>query len=583
MLIILMYRKGKGYKTMKMKLSEAIVKIMELEGITDIFGIPGAGINSLYEAVNQAKDKFRHITMRHEECCVHAADGYYRASGKMAVAMCTSGPGATNFVTGIYTANIDSIPLIAFTGQADRAQLGKDAFQCVDIESIAKPVAKYTVCLKNPKTAVDEVANAFTIAKNGKPGPVLVDIPLDMQKCEVEFHPDSYMPSKVENPKASVAAIKAAIDMLVAAKNPVILMGGGVILADADKELVKFAEIMQIPVVTTYMAKGGIPTNHPLNAGHPGIQVGQPIGNKVFLDSDVVLAIGNRFTDRHTGNIAVYRGDRKFIHINVERSEIGKIFTPDLGIVADAKDAVSKLLAEAEKLGKQKGADRVAEIPKLQVSLKRKTDHTCVPINPHRVFEELNKAFDDDAMFTTGCGITQIWSGQLQNANKPRRYMPSGGAGTLGWDIPGAIGAMVADGCKNKCVCVMGDFGFTFHVQELATAATNNIPLIVCIVNNAYLGLIRQNQKFAYNYEYGVAMPENQEAAAGSNGYIDYVTVAKGFNCEAERVFKPEDIAAAFERAKASKKPYVVDIVCEPQAHCSMGNDIATVKEWNNQ
>ena len=559
---------------MKMTLSEAIVQILIKEGVTDAFGIPGAGINALYKAMDEHKEDIHHITMRHEECCVHAASGYYRASGKPAAAMCTAGPGATNFVTGIYTSNIDSIPVYAFTGQATRDQMGKDAFQSVDMVSIVSPVCKLAICPQNPKTAVDEVIHAIKVAKEGKPGPVVIDLPLDMQKCEVEFDPESYVPAKVENPKASPCAIKAAMEMLQEAKNPVILMGGGVIEAKAEKELVRFAEIMQIPVVTTYMARGGIPAEHPLNAGTPGIQVGQPIGNKTFLESDCVLAIGNRFTDRHTGAIDIYKVDRKFIHINVEPHEIGKIFAPDLGIVADAKDAIDQLLAAAEKLGQQKGAARVAAIPEERKKLARKVDHTCVPINPHRVFGELNKAFDDDTMFTTGCGITQIWSGQLQEANKPRRYLPSGGSGTLGFDIPAAIGAMVADKCKNKCVCVMGDFGFTFHVQELATVATNNVPLIVCIVNNAYLGLIRQNQKFAYDYEYGVAMPENQ-------GPIDYVKVAQGFNCEAERVFKPEDIAAAFERAKASKKPYVIDIVCEPQAHCSMGNDIAHIKEWN--
>jgi tartronate-semialdehyde synthase len=557
-----------------MKLSEAIVKICLAEGITDAFGIPGAGINSLYQEMDKAKEKIKHITMRHEECCVHAASGYYRASGRMAIALCTSGPGATNFVTGIYTSNIDSIPLVAFTGQGIRALMGKDAFQCVDIVEITRPIAKLVVCLTNPKTAVDEVINAFKVAKSGKPGPVVIDLPLDMQMSEVEFDADSYVPTAVENPKASPSAIKAAMDMILGAKNPVILMGGGAILAHANEGLVRFAEIMQIPVVTTYMAKGGIPTEHPLNAGHPGIQVGQPIGNKIFSESDLVLAVGNRFTDRHTGALPVYKGTKKFIHINVEAKEIGKIFTPDLGIVADAKDAVAQLLAAAEKLGQQKGADRTAEIPSLQVSMKRKVDHDCMPINPHRVFEELNKAFDDDTIFTTGCGITQIWSGQLQNANKPRRYLPSGGAGTLGWDIPAALGAMVADGNKNKAVCVMGDFGFTFHVQEIATAAANDIPLIVCIVNNAYLGLIRQNQKFAFGYEYAVAMPENQ-------GMMDFVKVAEGFACEAERVFKPEDIAGAFARAKASKKPYVIDIVCEPQAHCSMGPDIEHVREFN--
>lgn len=557
-----------------MNLSEAIVSICLKEGITDAFGIPGAGCNAFYDALKDVKDQIRHITMRHEECCVHAADGYYRASGKMALAVCTSGPGATNFVTGVYTANIDSIPLIAITGQAVRAQLGKDAFQCVDMADIARPIAKHTVCIDNPRTAVDEIINAFRLAKNGKPGPVVIDLPLDMQKAEVEFDPEAYVPVEVKNPAASPAAIKAAMEMLKEAKNPVILMGGGVVLAGAEKELVEFAEIMNIPVVITYMAKGAIPTSHPLYAGMPGIQCGNPMGNKIFLESDVVLAIGNRFTDRHTGALDVYRGDRKFIHVNVERSEIGKIFTPDLAILADAKDAVNQFLAAAKELGKQEGSPRVAGIPEERERLKRKTDHDCVPINPHRVFGELNKAFDENMMYTTGCGITQIWSGQMQEIDAPRKYFPSGGAGCLGWDIPGAIGAMVADKCRNKCVCVMGDFGFTFHAQELATAATNNVPLIVCIVNNAYLGLIRQNQKFAYNYEYGVAMPENQ-------GDIDYVMVAKGFNCEAERVFKPEEIAGAFERAKASKKPYVIDIVCEPQAHCSMGNDIAHVKEHN--
>ena len=557
-----------------MNLSQAIVNILIKEGVTDAFGIPGAGCNALYDALKDVKDKIHHITMRHEECCVHAADGYYRAGGKMALAICTSGPGATNFVTGLYTANIDSIPLIAITGQAVRAQLGKDAFQCVDMAEIAKPIAKHTICLTNQKTALDEVVEAIRIAKNGKPGPVVLDIPLDMQKAEVDFNPDTYVPVEVKNPKASPSAIKAAMDLLTAAKKPAILMGGGVVLANAEKELIEFAEIMNIPVLVTYMAKGAIAFNHPLFAGMPGIQCGSPIGNKTFLDSDLILAIGNRFTDRHTGAVDVYKGDRKFIHINVERSEIGKIFIPDLGIVADAKDALEQLLAQAKALGNQKGAERVAELSKEREELARKIDHDTVPINPHRVFGEMNKAFDENTMFTTGCGITQIWSGQMQDISKTRRYFPSGGAGCLGWDIPGAIGAMVANGNQDKCVCVMGDFGFTFHAQELATAATNKIPLIVVIVNNAYLGLIRQNQKFAYNYEYGVAMPENQ-------GDIDFVMVAKGFNCEAERVFKPEELAAAFDRAVKSDRPYVIDIVCEPQAHCSMGIDIANIKEFN--
>ena len=557
-----------------MDLSRAIVEILKKEGVTDAFGIPGAGCNALYAALDQAKEDIHHVTMRHEECCVHAADGYYRASGRMALALCTSGPGATNFTTGLYTANIDSIPLIAITGQAVRSQLGKDAFQCVDIAAIAAPITKHAVCLTNPKTAVDQVIEAVRIAKSGKPGPVLLDIPLDMQKAEVEFDPSAYVPVEISRPKASEEALKAAMNMLLEAENPLILMGGGVVLAGAEGELVEFAERMNIPVAITYMAKGAIAPDHPLYAGMPGIQCGDPAGNAFFAQSDVVLAIGNRFTDRHTGDIGVYCGDRKFIHINIEKSEIGKILTPDIGIVADAGEAIGQLLELAKAMDKKSGSKRTADLAAVRDSLKRKVDHASVPINPHRVFGEMNKAFGPETMFTTGCGITQIWSGQLQEISRPRKYMPSGGAGCLGWDIPGAIGAMVSVDCKDKCVCVMGDFGFTFHAQELATAATNRIPLIVCIVNNAYLGLIRQNQKFAYGYEYGVAMPENQ-------GDVDYVKVAEGFNCAAERVFRPEDLPAAFERAKQSDRPYVIDIVCEPQAHCSMGNDILHVKEFN--
>jgi tartronate-semialdehyde synthase len=552
--------------------SEAIVKILELEGITDAFGIPGAGINSLYKYLAKT-EKIKHVLMRHEECAVHAASGYYRASGKMAVALCTSGPAATNFVTGIYTSNIDSIPLIAFTGQNDRIQLGKDAFQCVDIAAIARPVAKATFCITDMSKAIETVKEAFRIAKEGKPGPVLIDLPLDVQKGEVEFDPASYEPATFENPKADLKDIKKAIEMLIKAKNPVIIMGGGVIEARANEELVKFAEKMQIPVITTYMAKGGIPSDHPLNAGHVGIQVGQPVGNKIYSESDVVLAIGNRFTDRHTGAIGIYKENKQFIHINVAKSEIGKIFEPTLGIVADAKDAIEKLLAETEKVI-SKPSPRVAGLPALRKQLARKVDQDDIPINPHRVFGEINKAFDSNFIFTTGCGICQIWSGQLQNIDKPRKYLASGGAGTLGYDIPAAIGATIADGRKNKAVCIMGDFGFTFHVQELATAATNKIPLIVCIINNAYLGLIKQNQNFGYSYEYAVAMPENQSV-------IDYVKVAEGFNCAGERVFKPKDLAEAFERARKSIKPYVIDIICDPKSYCSMGSDVCHVKEFN--
>ncbi len=553
-----------------MKVSEVIVKILEAEGITAAFGIPGAGINGLYKYIAQT-NIIKHYTHRHEEACVHAAGGYFRASGKMAVALCTSGPGATNFVTGIYTCNIDSIPLIAITGQAVRSQLNKDAFQCVDIAKICDPIAKKTYCITDPLHVVDTFQEAFRVAREGKPGPVLIDLPLDVQNSDIDFDPADYQPLSFNTPTPCKEDIQKAIQMLKEAKSPLLLMGGGVILSNAEQLCVKLAEKLQIPVITTYMAKGGIPVDHPLNAGHAGIQVGQPIGNTVFLNSDVVLAIGCRFTDRHTGDLTVYRGSRRFIHINIKPSEINKIFPADLPIVADAKKAIIALLEEAEQQDLILSAPIVPDLPELKAKLARKVDYDCKPINPHRVFHELNEYFKDQAIFTTGCGITQIWSGQLQEVGKSRHYLPSGGAGCLGYDIPAAFGAAIATG--EQSVAVMGDFGFTFHVQELAVCAKYSIPVIVVIVNNAYLGLIRQNQKYAYGYEFAVEMAENQD-------YIDYVKVAEGFGCYGERVYEPSEIAKALKRAQESNKTAVIDIVCDPNVDCSMGAALNSVKEF---
>lgn len=555
-----------------MKVAEVVVRILEAEGITDAFGIPGAGINPVYQYLGTS-EKIKHYTMRHEEAAVHAADAYYRASGKMAMAICTSGPGATNFVTGLYTANIDSIPLIAITGQNASHMLDQDPFQCVDIAAICKPIAKATWCVTDKKDILQVLSQAFKVAKEGKPGPVLVDLPLDIQMADIDFDPSTYQPLQLSVVKPNTDDIKKALDMLAAAKSPVIIMGGGVILSHSEKECVEFAEYMQIPVITTYMATGGIPVNHPLSAGHMGIQVGAPLGNKVFVDSDLVLGIGCRFTDRHTGDVKVYAGDRKFIHIDIEPKQIGKVIKADLGIVSDAKLAILALLAEAKSRNmKAEPSERVKAIPALRESLKRKTLYDNVPMKPQRVYYEMNKFFDDDTMYTTGCGLNQIWSGQLQEINKPRKYLPSGGAGTLGFDIPAAFGAMVAMPGQ-RAVAVMGDFGFTFMVEELAVAAKYRVPLIVVIVNNAYLGLIRQNQKYAYNYEYAVEMKEDQTL-------LDYIKVAEGLGCSAERVFNPDDIGKALERAAQSKKPYVIDIVCEETTDCSMGGNVAAVREF---
>ncbi len=558
-----------------MQLAEVVVKILEMEGIEAAFGIPGAAINPVYKYLGES-DKISHYTARHEEGAVHAADGYFRASGKMALAICTSGPAATNFVTGLYTAQIDSMPLIAITGNANATLFGKEPFQCVPIAEIAKPVVKASYCVTDPKTIVEVMQEAFRVAREGRPGPVLIDLPLDVQLAEVEFDPAAYKSLTWEKPQPDMEKIDAALDMIMAAKEPVIIMGGGVVLADACSELREFAELLSLPVVTTYMAKGGMPEHHPLHVGHIGIQVGQPFGNKFFLGTDVVLGIGCRFTDRHTGDLKVYRGERKFIHIDIEPTQIGRVFEPDLGIVADAKLALEALIQRAKERGlKRQLTEAAARIPVDRPKMARKTDYNDYPIKAPRVYAELNKFFDENTLFYTGCGLVQIWSGQLQEINAPRRYLASGGAGTLGYEIPAAIGGKVARP-DLKSVAVVGDGGFMFMGEELAMAAHYNVPVIVVIVNNGYLSLIRQNQKYAYGFEYGTKLWYDDSGEK----MTDFVKLAEALGCKGERVYRAEDIAGALQRAVAANCPYVIDIIVERETDCSMGSSIAAVREF---
>lgn len=560
---------------MKMTVAQAIVEIMTKEGITTAFGIPGAAINPVYKYMENAP--IQHFTMRHEEACVHAADGYQRAKHEIALAICSAGPGATNFVTGLYTAFIDSMPVLCVVGQANSNQLTQEPFQCVDMPEIARTVTKKAWCVKNAEELPEIMKEAFYLMREGRPGPVLVELPLDVQKQEIDFDIDAYQAKEVPEVLPDMAKIREALQMLSESKAPVIIMGGGCLISECADKVVEFAEMMKIPVITTYQAKGGIPEDHPLNAGHCGIQVGQPVGNRVFLDSDLVLAIGNRFSDRHTGDLKTYIGERKFIHINIEPSQIGLVFEPDLAIVSDASHAVEALISEAkaQKVAPVEAA-RVAELPELKKELARKTDYDCAPMMPHRVFQEVNEAFDDDTYFTSGCGITQIWSGQLQTINKAGKYLPSGGAGTLGYEIPAAFGAKVAHP-ENDSVTVVGDFGLTFMGEEIAVASAFSKPIIVVVLNNAYLGLIRQNQK-GYGFEYAVEMPYNQD------GTIDYVKLGEAYGCVAERVFSPEELKAALVRAKASTKAsgrcYLIDAICIKTQLCDMGNSIAAIKSW---
>jgi len=402
---------------------------------------------------------------------------------------------------------------------------------------------------------------------------VLIDLPMDVQLADIAYDPASDAPLPIYKQAPDPGQIARAVDMLLAARNPVLIMGGGVLLAEATDKMVAFAEYLSLPVITTYMATGGIPADHPLHVGHIGIQVGSPFGNQFFLGSDLVLGIGNRFNDRHTGRLDVYTRGRTFIHVNVEPSHIGRIVPTALGIVADAGLALHALLAEArQRTPPRLPSGRVRAIPRERAAMARRTDYDDVPIKPQRVYQELNAAFGPHTLFTTACGLTQIWSGQFQHGAGPRTYLASGGAGTLGYDLPAAIGAKVARP-ESTAVAVVGDGGFGFTVEELAMACQFRIPVVVVIVNNGYLSLIRQNQRYAYEYEYGVDLTYDGMG-------IDFCRLAEAFGAYAERVTRPEEIRPALQRAAACGRPAVVDILVDRQADASMGTALDAVREF---
>ena len=586
---------------------DAAVRILGSEGVKQIFGIPGAGILPFYRSLKDL-GTIKHMVTRHEESAIHMADGYARAIGKVGVCAATSGPGASNFVTGLYTAQVDSIPILALTGQNVRAQLGREAFQAVDIVEIVKSVTKKAYCIKDPAQVPWVFREAFKIMQEGRQGPVLIDLPVDVQKEIIAYDPETDVSFPIIATPPDPKQISKALDLLLEAENPVMLLGGGVIIADACREFLAVAEALQIPVVTSYMGKSGIPWNHPLMAGQVGIQCNTRSGNKVFLDSSVVFAIGARFNDRHTGDIGVYKGNRKFIHVDVDPGQLGKNIMPDLGICADAKLTLEALLAEIQKRDiKTRPID--LKIPQVRKELERKTDYDDVPIKPQRVFKEINEFFDEETIFVTCIGLNQIWSGQLQKISKPRHYLDCGGAGPLGWDLPASIGAKVARPDKQVAM-VVGDFGFQFCMDALPVAVMYRVPFVCIVLDNGYLGLIRQAEKYLFEMEYEVqiwydslktsqALEQPQIKAVGESaggGQVsggparlepenkgrgfDFVKFAEACGAMGERVTDPKEINAAFKRGVETGVPYVIDIITERTTDCSMGAALDAINEF---
>ena len=562
----------------RMRAVDAAVAILAKEGATQAFGLPGAAINPFYNAM-MLHGGVSHVLARHVEGASHMADGYSRtAPGNIGICIGTSGPAGTDMITGLYAAWADSVPILCITGQAPVAKLDKEDFQAVDIASIAAPVTKMAKTVLEAGQVPHVFAQAFHLMRSGRPGPVLIDLPLDVQQTEIEFDPDTYIPLPVHRPAASREQAAKAIDMLLAAERPVIVAGGGIVNASAEALLVELAETLSVPVIPTLMGWGAIPDDHPLMAGMAGLQTSHRYGNATLLASDFVLGIGNRWANRHTGAVESYTAGRTFVHVDIEPTQIGRVFAPDYGIVSDAKAALELFVQVAkERVAAGSTSDYTTwaeECAERKRTMLRKTHFTEVPIKPQRVYEEMNRAFDRDTRYVSTIGLSQIAGAQFLHVYKTRHWINAGQAGPLGWTGPAAIGVAAAAPDENV-VALSGDYDFQFMIEELAVGAQFNIPYVHVVVNNAYLGLIRQSQR-AFDMDYHVQLSFENINSPETGGYgVDHVKVAEGLGCKALRVRDPEELSSTFAKAQAMAEEYrvpvVVEVILERVTNISMG------------
>lgn len=546
--------------------AELFVKALKEESVTTLFAYPGGQAIDLFNALYGEKD-IDVILPRHEQGLVHAADGYARSTGKVGVCLVTSGPGATNLVTGIATANYDSVPLVCFTGQVPTSLIGNDAFQEVDIVGITRSISKYAVTVRKREDLAETIRKAFYIAKTGKPGVVVVDLPKDIQRAYgSDFYPKEiairgYKP----NTSVHMGQLNKALDILRHAKKPVFLIGGGVNIAHASKEMTRLAELTGIPVITTIMGKGAIPTTHSLYVGNIGIH-GSYAANGAISNCDVLISIGTRFNDGITGKIEEFATDAKIIHIDIDAASISRNIVVDVPIVADAKKAICTLLEKAEPLSILEWVNAINHWKK-----EYPIDMGRSGLTPQMVIEAINEIFTD-AVVTTDVGQNQLWTTQFLVLDENRQMLTSGGLGTMGYGFPAAIGAKLGNPHKDVIV-ISGDGGMQMNIQEMATAVVYELPIIICILNNGYLGNVRQWQEMFYDRRYSsTCMRYRKSCEIGCNTpnhccpeYTpDFIRLAESYGAKGIRVTKPADIKDALISAKQNTKaPTVIEFIID--------------------
>ena len=536
--------------------AQAIIASLEAEGVDTLFGYPGGQAIKIYDALYDST-KIRHILARHEQGAVHEADGYARATGKVGVVLVTSGPGATNTVTGIATAYMDSVPLVVITGQVTRGVIGTDAFQEADIVGITMPVVKHSFLLQSTDDLTKTFREAFYIASTGRPGPVLIDIPSDLAGAQMVFrYPDHIdIPSYRPNYRGNAKQVKQAVEYIRAATRPLLMVGGGVVSSHACDEVVELAEKMQIPVVTTLLGKAAMPCSNPLNLGPVGMH-GSKYANMAVTECDLLIAVGARFSDRVTGKLSEFAPHAKVIHIDIDPAEIGKVRDPQVPIVGDAQGVVAAINARLDKVEAQpKSAEWVETVFEWRERWPFYTeDFVDYPdrIAPEQVLEQLSNKLDPhESVVTTEVGQHQMWAHQHVHREESRTFISSGGLGTMGFGFPAAIGAKIGRP-DAQVVCIAGDGSIQMNIQEMATALGNGVAVKVLVIDNNALGMVHQWQRLFYHERYSCT-----EFTANP----DFVKLAEAYGWQAERIARPDQIDDALDRMLAADGPYLLDVI----------------------
>ena len=538
-----------------MRGGEAIIESLKNMGVKTIFGYPGGQTIPFYDMLYDSE--LDHILVRHEQCAAHAADGYARASGKVGVCLATSGPGATNLVTGIATAYMDSSPIIAITGQVPTHLIGNDAFQEADIIGITMPITKHSFQPKNPDLIPSMIKSSFEIAASGRPGPILIDVPKEVQEGELSKFDDSIIDTPGYNPtiKGNIKQIKKARDLIRESKKPMILAGAGVIISNACSELKKLSDTIDAPVMTSLLGKGAIDENDDMALGMLGMH-GRKVSNDYVNESDLLIAVGIRFSDRTTGRLDSFDPDTKVIHIDIDPAEIGKNVDVDLPIVGDAKNVLSslnKILKDYEVSDDVKSwANMIKQ--KKQDLLPRVT-YDDIPLKPQTVIKEISEVLTPESILTTDVGQNQMWAAHFYNTQKPRKFISSGGLGTMGFGFPSAIGAKVA--CPDDpVVSINGDGGFLMVCQELATVREYDIPVIAVVLENRTLGMVYQWQSLLYNERHSQTLLGNSP---------DFVKLAESFGVNAVKITKPGETKEALSSAIKDNEPILLNVVIDSE------------------